>query len=246
MTPPDGERITIPNHFRILLEDEKCLYYVEEGNLDLFVIEVASFASHLETFAKESCIFTADKLEGRQTFFCKVGPGELIFPFPFSLTSSIHVLGRANGLTYLRKIEITRFLEELKTERSGFEKELLRWIYRFSPFFVPYREEYPTMVIEAAQKLITKNDDAIVNQSELVWVKTAKGAYKVLGHAEMQIRAKDDFFYPLSQDMWLKSEGTSNCTRRTKKMLTTARNIGMAYLFFISMLLLFFTKIKPR
>lgn len=119
-----GERILLPPRSRIILEDEDSIYFLEEGSLDLFIVEVVDKSrEELKDLAEKSSPFTSEKIEGHHPIFLKeIMAKEVIFSFPCKMCKA-HAMACANSECLLIKLN--------KKQLSFREREELmqQWIH---------------------------------------------------------------------------------------------------------------------
>lgn len=131
-----GQKLLIPNHYRILVEDEMNLYFLEKGNLDCFMVDVLPEGrASLKELATSNAIFTPEKLEGHHTFFKEFSSGRILFSFSADLERHSHMVARANGNCTLWKIkvyELMKLVKETPALNRELREQLKLWLHSFN------------------------------------------------------------------------------------------------------------------
>lgn len=207
----EGELLELPLNHRILLHDEKRLLWMEEGDLDIFVL-----APQVVEKAPPSSYKTvpAEFLTGSFTFLLNVKKERCIFSFPNDI-DHLEVIGLANAPVKLRALSIDRihkFLLEKSHVKQEFFKNLGWWINTLPSVFRKYRIHLFTHHLQINKTTVLKAGETVSvprfryqdEHETITWITIPKGSLNVLGIESINLSASEAI-HPISPTEWLKS-----------------------------------------
>ncbi len=216
-----GISVFVPNHYRIFLEDEDYVFYIEKGNFDLYIQELSSTAdeqtfSIIELFSKESKPFLQELIEGPVKFLKNFQEGDLLFSFSFNSNNLYHALLVANESCQVRKINTKTLQESIFHSvdlKEQVEQQFGSWLSHLSFLFTPYRVESTTLYFQPSETLTIKPNQTLSTQylptprqrQETMWIQIKEGALSLFGLEDFTIEASMYAFYPCIRGMWFKS-----------------------------------------
>jgi NHLM bacteriocin system ABC transporter ATP-binding protein len=216
-----GEKIEMEATFRVILHDVDSLLFVEEGDVDIFLLKPAfspdsNFKNEVNLATKSSRPLQSHFLVGGLTFLMNVSSTQLIFPFPLS---DYYVIAIANTETTLRKLSLKRFKEICDKEQIGPENlnEISRrWLNSFSPLFQSQVNSLATYYLEddfvkthlPANSSVARN---MASKGRPLWIQTEGNPIQFFG------LPKFDYFpntspFPLVSSIWFVSQGDVEIT----------------------------------
>lgn len=136
-----GTEVIVPEHHRLIAEDEASLWLLAEGEADLFFIDLQS-GEKIE-LEHATTPFVPEKLNGFLTFIKHAVSGDFLFPFGFDNSSNLHILIRASRKCRLLKLS-KRLFEQAASDslKSELKTKSEEWILNFSNLY-PYFEPPP-------------------------------------------------------------------------------------------------------
>lgn len=221
----EGKKVEIPMSFRILLHDIRSIFYLEEGEGDLFILSPTGFLEERDDqffveMSEKNNAFLGDLLTGPLHYITHFRKGDFIFPFLLSSEfSSGKVVLKANTSVTLRKVPfpiIDAFCENNPDGFNIFRELSEEWIYRistkFSHLLPPERqtmlylqhEEYET---ESNPVHFAISRHEIGSQGSLIgWVKLIHGTLEFFGFSQYD---EPEVLIPVSPDVWFTLEENS-------------------------------------
>lgn len=214
-----GSLFEIPVNYRIFLHDERSLFWVEEGEVDVFSLEpmhehVEFLKKHFSQLAKYSTIFLGDKIQGRLNFLRNAPSETLLFGFTdtFKVAKPLIVV-LANTPTKIRKLALSDFLNILQAHPQLYEQvdqQVEEWVDQFSSFFLYHSAPNYALSLETGQKLELAPNSMLmpskVNglKEKILWVEITHGVIEISGMQTLTL-AQGDYYYPLSFSVWLQT-----------------------------------------
>lgn len=191
----EGELVEVPSNQRIFLLGESKLFWIEDGNLDIFALA-----------SKES-------LKTTPFFLINVQKDRCLFPFPQD--ANIQVFGLANSFVKLRALSIDRIQSYLLNNieaKTAFFSDMGSWINALQSIFNKYhlysinshlQENAPT-TLQKGETLVIPHYKYIEEKNSIPWVRILKGEVNVLNIESIILTAGENI-YPLSPSEWLKA-----------------------------------------
>src|SRR5262249_10183264 len=96
-----GEEFSIPAHYRCVAEEDENIWFLAEGEADLFFVDVSEANSVILNTP-----LSPEQLNGRLTFIHHAVPGDYLFPFKHDPQRHTHLLVRAN--THCRWLKLPK------------------------------------------------------------------------------------------------------------------------------------------
>lgn len=206
----EGELLELPVNHRILMHDEKRVLWVEEGDLDIYVLAPDSAETEVPSAFK---IVPSEFLRGSFTFLLNVPKGKCMFPFP---SNQGKVIGLANGPVKLRALSrerLNEFLLEDQQSKQKFLKKMGWWVNNLPSVFKKYRLHLFDYHLKAKEPTILREGETVAiprfryqeDHDIITWIAISRGRVSVLGLQSISLNA-GELIYPMSPSEWLKAE----------------------------------------
>lgn len=213
----EGELLEVPLNHRILLHDEKRVLWIEEGDLDIFVL--APKHSEIERVAAYR-IISAEFLTGSFAFLHQFQKGQCIFSFPLNATDDYQVIGLANTPVKLRALSITglhNYLLDHQLAKQELFKNMGLWVNALPSIFKKYRIHQFTHHLQIKSPTVLQIGETVAvprfryqdEHEAITWISIKRGSVHVLGIESINLLAGPTI-YPISPLEWL--QGTANNT----------------------------------
>lgn len=187
-----GNRVRSPGNNPFLLDDMESLYFVEEGEILIFSVDIIN-----------------SDISGRRIPFCKVEKGE-IFTGLSSRFADLKkgILAVGINQTELIKMPISIITKLLKDEKlppsikENISTHINNWICSVSRGISRDINPRTTKLAKQGQEYVLNYQESIRSQSGIVWISIEEGDAIFL---EMEELSKDNYkhHFPLSQDTWI-------------------------------------------
>ena len=173
-----GKEIQKDANFRLSLNAKKHVYFLEKGAMILFAAE-----------NKESGI-------GRRTLISTVSSNEILFDIDKESSNPFDIFAYSEERVVLWEMKVSDFIEKIKGSKEHqqtFSPLLEHYLNRFNHFLSSSIEMTPKHFIASGELSMGKGETFSLKISEVphekervVWLTPSEGAYKLLGHHEMQ------------------------------------------------------------
>lgn len=220
----EGKRLVVPQSYRLLLHNLDYIYFIEEGDFDLFVLHPSQHDFYIddkmiEDFYQNFRVFLGDVLTGSLTFMLNVQEGSCLFPFSLQLQDSqdkVLAIAISNvKLRILSVADLLLFIRQNVNAREELNQLANEWINTLSRAFSRHYSENityhisdeATLALNDGETLALSKIHIIENKNAVIWMKVASGQLAVLGMPSVLI--EQDAFYPLTAATWLQSVGVS-------------------------------------
>ncbi len=121
-----GDEVTIEMSYRILLHDTSSLYWIDSGEVDLFILSPTGFLAEKNNqffvrMSEKNNIFFGDMLSGPLQFITNFQRLDFVFPFALETGSGeSKIVLKANTKTILKKFLFLVFSKPAKEMKSCF------------------------------------------------------------------------------------------------------------------------------
>ncbi len=217
----NGDLITIELGFRMLLHDLDHIFFVESGDLDLFILKpIGTFADAKDEFfitlSKDNSLFLGELIGGPLFFMCNLTQSSLIFPFILAPNFSPYkVILKANSKSQLRKISIQaleNYLSEHPEIYPLFRERSEEWISLFMQIFnktpaesrVSYLEDGINSILEKNTNLVIPRHRKASAHLLINWSKILQGSVYIVG-IKSNLADAESPLIPLHPNLWLKN-----------------------------------------
>lgn len=137
----EGETVSIQMGYRMLLHDLSHFYFIESGDVDLFILHVVGLLAEEEDpffikMSETNRCFLGDLIIGSLTFLCNATENQVIYPF--EITPNIHpnkIILKANNKTVIRKVSLEKIAEAIEKNAAWKEEFMMlteKWILNLS------------------------------------------------------------------------------------------------------------------
>lgn len=212
-----GKIIDVPTSYRILLHHVDHCFFLEEGELDIFVLHTVEEEQEIhEKFFLEMSqndnLFLGDVIPGSLSFLINIKAGQCLFPFPFPVNQSIvKVIALATTKVKLRKLPLSiikqKVLQSKKFENFFFN-EIKEWLNSIATIFSTshstHIDQYidPGMEVELHKNktLAISKKYSLENKHATIWLRHKSGKLNLMQKKNIVLTGN---FFPLTQDNWL-------------------------------------------
>lgn len=225
MACEQGEKVEIPMSFRILLHDIRAIYYIEEGDVDLFILTPTGFLAERDDqffieMSENNRVLLGDLLTGPLHYITSFAQGDVVFPFLLSSDfSSDKVILKANSQVTLRKIAfplVAEYCEAVPEGLTTFREISEKWIYRISEKFahLPLPENQHVVHLQYEEyetdsrpvHFAVSRHELGSHGSTVGWVGLLKGSLDFFGFSQYE---EVEVLIPVSPDVWFTLEENS-------------------------------------
>ncbi|MCP5505968.1 MAG: NHLP bacteriocin export ABC transporter permease/ATPase subunit [Chlamydiales bacterium] len=215
-----GKRIETPPNFRLSLEEEEKVYFLEKGSMLLF----------------------ASEKEGRRTLLSMISSGRLLFeiekdpeiPYElFAFTEETCILWEVD------KRQLTEAMKRSEENQKAFSDHLEHWLNQFSHFLYAPMDVAPkhwllksgAIPMKEGEVFTLKISEHPEEKERVFWVTPKEGVYKLLGPHEYKFTDHHRFFPVLPHLYFLSMEAGNYEVQTTKEAIQTHKWIEGLSLF---------------
>ena len=219
-----GEPFAVQRNYRFFVHDTTCIYYIIEGQIDLFTVELRKEWDNftlVPKLAAETNLFIGDFMGGPLSFLCAKESGKVLFPFPlqkFQIHETkrlLHVIGKAARNTVVRKIRVVdlwSFLTAHPEAEIAFSDIFSEWQHCFQIIYNAYYLHKVDQFLPLSPLLTIPAETTFAiphlqtkEESSSVWLKIHEGTAALFDSTTTQLDPKDPPF-PLVSKIWIKGE----------------------------------------
>lgn len=220
--------VVVDDNYRILLHNMEEVLWLEEGEIDLFLLSPTGDAAELPlevygTLAEHYNPFIDTFIDGALYFFGTCSTGHLILPFPLHEENATHdykVIGVANVQSRLKRIpikELTTLLESKPKYTQEFEKHFKHWqeiieqlLYKLRTLDIT-RELFPEIPISLTAGNIASisKHSAKEAKEKVLWIHINSGSCSIQGIENIAVSPLTPII-PAIPFLWLKAINDSD------------------------------------
>lgn len=215
-----GTLVELPMNHRLLLHDDEAIFWVEEGDLDLFALEpihqhVDYIQANFEDLSRKSISFLGDTIQGSLIFLQSIPAGTLLLGFncQFKIAKPVIIL-IANRPSKIFKVSLSLVRESLLQDKLShhlLDVHIQKWISSLSPIFL-YRplpaylyplERNATLQLKEGAFIPTESEE---DDEKVVWLQIQEGNIQIAGLQTLTLKEEEErYCYPLALSTWLES-----------------------------------------
>lgn len=221
----EGASIELAASERFFLHNLDSIFFIEEGDVDVFFIEMkmekqVCTQEQLENLIRHSSPLRANVIAGRSRFLFSRGKHQLLFPFQrLSELPNCYIFVSAMSNTILRSISLKKYVNYLANngeEEKRISEHVLGWITDLSQIFNTnvlkqpdiYLKGGEILEVEAHKSLSFPLETLSEGHLKLVWVKVLSGRLHIQHFPTILLLPKDSIF-PLIPSVVLESQELS-------------------------------------
>jgi NHLM bacteriocin system ABC transporter ATP-binding protein len=200
----EGSDLEIQTSFRMLLHDLDHIFYIEEGEIEIFALEPkGDFVEKMGGFIEEAVAanqsFLGDVLEGPLSFIRTVPKGRFLFPFPLvGETKDLKVLAIASEHAKLKRVP-TKAFRDFVSKSAETQEELAtllaNWTLEVSSTFVDAPVSHVNREIKKGIKYDIPQDFLISAPQKkglevrdaVCWVNLSEGDLRLMGYRSIVV-----------------------------------------------------------
>lgn len=183
-----GDNLQLNTNELIDLRNIDSLYWVEEGELDLFMYHSGQY------------------LKGPKSYLISIKSGEFLLPFQLETDDQYQIVATGIRASKLKKISFSQFHNLTDNIAAGVSQQLSLWIKKLSTLFtlttlpndIHFITSDSSYLCKGPEKIIYGTQDETPQQ---IWVK-ASHPVSLMGVPSLEIAASSEPF-PLTPSIWL-------------------------------------------